>query len=48
MGKKNMAQSWVSGEGAWIWEVLVDGVNTLRAQNTLNKILNSETIVRTG
>lgn len=48
MGKNNMAQSWVGGEGVWIWEELVDGVNTLKAQNMKNKILNSKPIVRTG
>lgn len=48
MGKKNVAQSWVGGEGAWIWEELVDGVNTFKAHNMLNKILNSKPIVRTG
>lgn len=48
MGKNNMAQSWVGGEGVWIWEELVDGVNTLKAQNMKNKILNSKPIIRIG
>lgn len=38
----------MNGEGTWIWEELVDGVNMLEAQNTLGNSPKSKPIVTTG